>query len=454
MGCHTRNPAGVESVNETVDQEVAAMTEQTDIVVVGGGVAGLSVAGLAAGGGARTVLFDSHPLGGRGRATHRDGFTFNQGAHALYLGGAGERVLGQLGVTIAGGAPATDQTYGRVGDAIERFPVGPATLARTRLLGTRSRVAFARLFASLRTMRTADLHDRSLTDWLDERRVPDDLRALVLTLARTATYSHAPDRVSADAALAQMKQAVSGGVRYLDGGWQRMVDGLAQVAARRGAVVRPGAGIRSVQRRGAVWVVETADHAVESRAVVLACGGPALMSSLVEDAIGRRHWEADAGPPVTASALDLGVSAPTRYPVVLGVDRPLYLSTHTPPADLAPDGHGVICLLRYHGPGEQPDADDTRRHLWEHAHLAGVQDGSVVTDRYLHRMTVSHGLPTPERGGLAGRPPVEVEDAPGLFLAGDWVGGHGMLAEASFASAEVAAAGALSRLRSPAGAAA
>jgi hypothetical protein len=68
-----------------------------------------------------------------------------------------------------------------------------------------------------------------------------------------------------------------------------------------------------------------------------------------------------------------------------------------------------------------------------------VQDGSIVTERYLHRMPVTHGMPLASGGGLAGRPPVADADRPGLFLAGDWVGGRGLLADAAVASAEEAA---------------
>ena len=62
----------------------------------------------------------------------------------------------------------------------------------------------------------------------------------------------------------------------------------------------------------------------------------------------------------------------------------------------------------------------------------------MVTDRFLHRMIVAHALPRPG-AGLAGRPPVEVPGLRGVFVAGDWVGPVGMLADASLASAEAAA---------------
>ena len=42
-------------------------------------------------------------------------------------------------------------------------------------------------------------------------------------------------------------------------------------------------------------------------------------------------------------------------------------------------------------------------------------------------------------GGLAGRPGVAVPDRPGTFVAGDWVGPEGHLADAVLASARAAA---------------
>ena len=58
--------------------------------------------------------------------------------------------------------------------------------------------------------------------------------------------------------------------------------------------------------------------------------------------------------------------------------------------------------------------------------------------RYLHRMVVTHGLPLASTGGLAGRPGVAVPGRQGAFVAGDWVGGVGQLADASLASGSAA----------------
>jgi hypothetical protein len=52
-------------------------------------------------------------------------------------------------------------------------------------------------------------------------------------------------------------------------------------------------------------------------------------------------------------------------------------------------------------------------------------------------MVVVNCLPSPE-SGLAGRAPVAVRGAPGVYVAGDWAGPRGWLSDASLASGEQA----------------
>ena len=54
-------------------------------------------------------------------------------------------------------------------------------------------------------------------------------------------------------------------------------------------------------------------------------------------------------------------------------------------------------------------------------------------------MIVYNSLVTAVQGGTLGRPDTKVSEAEGLYLAGDWIGPQGLLADASFASAKRAA---------------
>src|SRR5262245_54677083 len=110
------------------------MTDRTDIVVVGAGVAGLVAAASAAVEGRRVTVLDAHPVGGRARSTVQQGFTLNLGAHALYRKGAFARELARLGVTPSGRSPAVDKGFVVKAGELHRLPVGATSLMTTSAL--------------------------------------------------------------------------------------------------------------------------------------------------------------------------------------------------------------------------------------------------------------------------------------------------------------------------------
>src|SRR4051812_22543398 len=78
-----------------------------EVVVVGGGLAGLTAAVYLAQAGRDVTMFEkAHETGGRAISNHFGEFTFNMGAHALYRKGDAEAVLKELGVAFPGGRPA------------------------------------------------------------------------------------------------------------------------------------------------------------------------------------------------------------------------------------------------------------------------------------------------------------------------------------------------------------
>jgi hypothetical protein len=151
--------------------------------------------------------------------------------------------------------------------------------------------------------------------------------------------------------------------------------------------------------------------------------------------------------------LDLGLTTAPEHSLVIGVDEPIYVSSHGFPMGMVPPGTASVSLAEYQRIGEVPGdgeaavhSDVSRGRLRTFASHAGITDDQIVEERYLHRMSVVTSIPTAATGGLPGRPGVAVPDRPGVFVVGDWVGRRGHLADAVLASAEEAALAAVAHV--------
>ena len=411
------------------------------VAVIGGGLAGLTAGVTLARAGVPVLLLEkASGVGGRATSRRQKGFVLNQGPRALYLGGAGERVLSELGVLFSGGRPAT-RGYAVLRGQRERLPSSPVDFVRSRLLNWPDKLGYARLMARLLTAKPEQWQDRSVRDWVEQATPRPPLRQLLHALFRLSTYAADAEQQSAGAALAQLQIAIRPGVLYLDGGWQTLVDGLREAALAAGVEIITGANVIAIKHGDRATGVRLADGTSLVASAVIAAVDPATATALVA-AGGPLQCALPEFVPVRAACLDVALS---RLPdpaatLALGVDAPLYLSVHSTSAELSPPGGALIHAAKYLPTDDptDPEVDKAELHVLLDLMQPGWRD-VLVTERFLPRMTVSHALVTACRGGLAGRPGPAVAGLPGLYLAGDWVGREGMLADAALASARRAA---------------
>lgn len=414
------------------------MTERR-VLVVGGGIAGLTAAIFAARGGAAVSLLEGGlHLGGRARTREEGGFKFNFGPHALYLGGAAKRTLTELGIDPPGATPALKGAYLVRDGSLFQAPKGIVDLALHPMMSAGDKLAFATANAKI-AAGFSGLPGESLSEALNRLTTSLPAQAALKALVRVSTYSNAPDTAEARAVFEQLRLA-AGGVRYLHGGWSAMIGALADAARAAGVRIETEARIARLEplAQGGWRAHRAAGESRDADAIVLAIA-PEEAAALTPSAPALAQAAA-AAIPVRAVSLDVALTALPRptHTFALGLDQPTYFSVHSAVAQLAPEGGALIHVSRYLGPEEGPSRA-ARAEL--EALLDLMQPGwrdVLAHEQWLPMAHVAHDLPQAARGGMEGRTPVAV--APDLYVAGDWVGAEGMLSDAAFASGRLAGA--------------
>lgn len=412
---------------------------QTDVVIIGGGMAGLTTACYLAKAGVAVTLYEKAAhLGGRASTQLHEGYLFNRGIHALYSGGATSEVLQELNITYTYGVPRT--TFVLLDGRFYRFPSEPLALLRRSWLSVRDRAELARVFLTLPRLKAAELTGVTVQAWLEQTIHRPTVRQMFVALARTFVYSAALDLVSAEVFIEKLQRALKHPIQYVDGGWQTLVDALRQVAERAGAQLVSGTTVDSVvYQDGEVQGVRLGDGRVVPASAVVIATTPQEAAKLLDDGpVQELRQVIDALVPMRVASLDVALSRlpSARYPVVQDQKHPLFLSVQSLSSRLAPAGGALITAFKPLHPAHPTDPREDERELELFLDIAQPGWRDVLVKRvYLPRILATGALPAASTGGFAGRPASQVAGVSHLYLAGDWVGPVGFLNDAALASA-------------------
>jgi phytoene dehydrogenase-like protein len=418
-----------------------------NVIIVGGGLAGLSAAVFLARAGRTVTIFERRRyLGGRAVTHLRHGYRFNLGPHAFYRNGLGWNVLRELGIPVRGGIPKP-RGIAMLGNERHKLPSNPWSLLTTSLLTLKQKATLAFLMLRIRRIDPKPYASMTVREWIDANASDDRVRQVLVAMFRLATYSDRPDLQSASAALAHLRLAIRG-VVYVDEGWQKIVDSLHSAAVASGVNFVTSSRVVNVDHdAGAVRGVELGGLEVDVRNDTMSLAMPDMSDPdkgtripaetvlLAVDPVTARELVPDLDWPtttaVTASCLDVALSKlpQPRNLFALGIDTPLYYSVHSAWAQLTPKGGALLHAMKY-GEGTEEELE---------AVIDEMQPGwrdLVVHRRFLPAMNVSHALVEPDGKSSRMRAATPLR---GLYIAGDWVNESGILSDAAFASARAAA---------------
>lgn len=281
-----------------------------------------------------------------------------------------------------------------------------------------------------------------MQEWLDLEVRRPQLRRLMTAIARTFAYTTALDLVSAELFVERFQRSLKHPVHYIDGGWQVLVNGLRNAAERAGARIVSDARVEAVELddgRARGVRLRDGSRLVQASAVVVATGSRDAARLIDGGDHPAMRRIVDGLVPVRTASLDVALErlpVPDR-PVVQDLDGPRFMSAqsvYTP--HVAPEGEALVITFKQLDPRYPGDPREDERDLENLLDTAqpGWRD-VLVRRQYLPRIESVGALPTARDGGFAGRPGPQVPGFANLYLAGDWIGPEGFLADASTASA-------------------
>ena len=420
------------------------------VVVVGGGLAGITAAIALRETGARVTLLESRPrLGGATCSFTRGGLVVDNGQH-VFLGccTAYRELIARLGMT---GSVSLQDRF----DVAVLSPRGRARLRRTRLPGPlhmgqalvtypllspaeRLRVTRAALAMRFLDPARPGLDAQRLGDWLAAHGQNERARRVLWDLFTVSALNVAGDDANLSLAATVVRTALLGARDAADIGTPAIPLGdlHGQAAARLldqlGASVRLGAKVTSVQPRpGGGFQVQLADRGVSDAAltadiaaadgVVLAVPPEAAARLLPEGAAapgpGPERWrELGASPIVNVHVLyDRRV---TRLPFAAAVDSPVqWVFDRTGPSGLAAGQYLAVSVSAADDVVDTPAAQLREQFVPALEEIFPAARDARITDFFVTRERRATFRQEP---GCGEKRPGATTRLAGLVLAGAW----------------------------------
>jgi phytoene dehydrogenase-like protein len=415
-----------------------------DVIITGGGIAGLSAGALLSRKGYSCCVLEQLPIaGGRARVVEKDGFLIDYGIHVHRYAGQGRAadVLRKAGIArrfLPAGPPLVWHN-GR----FTAFPKGPAQIIASPLLGLAGKVQLIKLFAGVLLGKSDPADYRlTVTEWLKNKgATAQDLQDFARLISTAGLVCSDIERASAGELADFLRSAIKAheASGYFLGGWDNLIEQFMRVIEEHGEVRMDVKAEKIIVQDGVAAGVRANGSDLFTRCVIAAVPVQHLAKIAQPDWFEQGVWDRmQAMEPTAGLSVDLCLKRRvtdisgivfTMDPYTMGV-----FTSNIEPA-LAPRGKQ---LATWYYPIPRDKMDDKAFLKGERVRLndliesmfPGLRD-AVEYERFIAMDMVDGAVPVVGQSWPE-RPAVDCSRVKNLFIAGDACGVPGQGGDIAF----------------------
>jgi 15-cis-phytoene desaturase len=417
-----------------------------DVVIVGGGLAGLSAGANLAKNGKKVAILERGALGGRAVTLNIKGFSFNFGAHAIY--GRDTSVLKtlekELGIHIDWRDFNPNKAKYDLGEELTDVPANIQGLFRTKILKGLDKIMFTfEIFKTLIRLEKGHPH-LSIGKWMQLKHINHDVQEMMLTLASSNFFTRKPEEIPSSIFFEYYQRlfTTSKPVAYIGGGWQALIDEFVRVIKDNNGEIFTKTKVESVSSEGNHITSVQAGEQTFAASEFIFCIPPKELVKILENTkleYSIKHYAHYDPSYVLVYDIGLKERIDVPYTYIYDKQNKIFITDISfYDEECVPKGGQLLQATAYLNKEDLANKDVVESYkkkiedLYD-KHFSGWRD-QLVVPRISQRAVVQEIKWKMDQMPM----PICFPDYRNVTFAGDWCEGQGQLSELSFSSAYTA----------------